>query len=78
MEEIFAFVFVFSSPIFFFHFSCREKPKWSLEMAMAGCPQKSCPHSPVQSSSFLLLSPCQGEGAGPHLIVCRPSALSVT
>lgn len=71
MEEIFAFVFVFFflPPFFFFFFSisAAEKTEWSLGMSMAGCPEKSCPHSPVQSSSFLLLSPCQGE-AGRGLI----------
>lgn len=57
------FLFFFSSPIFF-PFQLQRDPKWSLEMAMSGCPEKSCPHSPVQSSSFFLLSPCQGEGGG--------------
>lgn len=61
----------FFLPIFF-SFQPRREPKWTLEMTMAGCPEKSCPHSLVQSSSFFLLSPCQGEGKGPasHCVSC--------
>ena len=58
MEELFFLPILFS-------ISAARDPKWSLEMAVAGCPEKSCPHSLVQSSSFFLLSPFQGEGEGP-------------
>lgn len=64
---------------YFFPFQPRREPKWRLEMAVARCPEKSCPQSLVQSSSFFLLSPCQGGGQGACISLCViPSALSVT
>lgn len=53
---------IFSSRIF--PFQLQREPKWRLEMAVAGRPEQFRPHSLVQSSSFFLLSPSQGEGRG--------------
>lgn len=61
-----------------FSISAAREPKWRLEMAVAGCPKKSCPHSLVQSSSFFLLSPFQGEGERPasHRVSSTPRCQS--
>lgn len=81
MEEIFAFVFVFfffPFFFFFFHFSCRENrvESWDVHGGVSRkvlSPQ-SCPEQFIPS----VVSMPGGGGKGPHLIVCRPSALSVT